>query len=81
MERVASGIVTKMMSAELIDDNEAASYKYGVQILLEKLISYAVIFGLALILNRFLEVLLFFISFQLSENTVVEYIAGILRHV
>lgn len=68
MERVASGIVTKMMSAELIDDNEAASYKYGVQILLEKLISYAVIFGLALILNRFLEVLLFFISFSIIRK-------------
>ena len=68
MERVASGIVNKMMLAELIDDNEAASYKYGVQILLEKLISYAVIFGLALILNRFLEVLLFFISFSIIRK-------------
>lgn len=68
MERVASGIVTRMITADLIDRNEAASYRYGIQILLEKLISYVVIFGLAIILNRFLEVLLFFISFSVIRK-------------
>lgn len=68
MERVASGIVTRMIMADLIDRNEAASYRYGIQILLEKLISYVVIFGLAIILNRFLEVLLFFISFSVIRK-------------
>ena len=68
MERVASGIVTRMITADLIDRNEAASYRYGIQILLEKLISYVVIFGLAIILNSFLEVLLFFISFSVIRK-------------
>lgn len=68
MERVASGIVTRMITADLIDRNEAASYRYGIQFLLEKLISYVVIFGLAIILNSFLEVLLFFISFSVIRK-------------
>jgi hypothetical protein len=39
MEKVASEIVTKMMSADLISEDEAASYRYGVQILIEKIFS------------------------------------------
>ena len=68
MEKVASEIVTKMMSADLISEDEAASYRYGVQILIEKIFSYAIIFSLAIILNRFLEVLLFFISFSVIRK-------------
>ncbi|MBO7449451.1 MAG: accessory gene regulator B family protein [Clostridiales bacterium] len=68
MEKVASEIVTKMMSADLISEDEAASYRYGVQILIEKIFSYAIIFSLAIILNRFLEVLLFFISFSIIRK-------------
>ena len=68
MEKVASEIVTKMMSVDLISEDEAASYRYGVQILIEKIISYVIIFSLAIIFNRFLEVFLFFISFSIIRK-------------
>ena len=49
MDQVASKIVAKMMTANLISKNDAEEYIYGVQILLEKIISYATILLLALI--------------------------------
>lgn len=64
MEQVAARIVEKMVLENVISEDDSAEYKYGIQILIEKIISYAIILGLALILNRFLEVLLFVLSFS-----------------
>ena len=68
MDQVASKIVARMMMANLISEKDAEEYIYGVQILLEKIISYSIIFLLALILNRLLEVFLFVISFSLIRK-------------
>ena len=57
-----------MMMANLISEKDTEEYIYGVQILLEKIISYSIIFLLALILNRLLEVFLFVISFSLIRK-------------
>ena len=57
-----------MMTANLISKNDAEEYIYGVQILLEKIISYATILLLALILNRLLEIILFVVSFSLIRK-------------
>lgn len=57
-----------MMMANLISEKDAEEYIYGVQILLEKIISYSIIFLLALILNRLLEVFLFVLSFSLIRK-------------
>lgn len=64
MEQVASRIVIKMMQADLIEENESEEYVYGIQIILEKFISYLIIISIALVLHRCLEVLLFLISFS-----------------
>lgn len=55
MEQIALRIVSKMLMANLISDNETEMYNYGVQVLLEKVISYAAIFALAMIIHKFLE--------------------------
>lgn len=68
MDQVASKIVARMMIANLISKNDAEEYIYGVQILLEKIISYATILLLALILNRLLEIILFVVSFSLIRK-------------
>lgn len=68
MDQVASKIVARMMMANLISEKDAEEYIYGVQILLEKIISYSIIFLLALILNRLLEVFLFVLSFSLIRK-------------
>jgi len=68
MDQVASKIVDRMMMANLISEKDTEEYIYGVQILLEKIISYSIIFLLALILNRLLEVFLFVISFSLIRK-------------
>lgn len=65
MEQVASAIVSKMLSADLISENETEQYNYSVQVLLEKLISYAILFGLAWLLHCLVEVVLFFVSFSI----------------
>ena len=70
MDQVASKIVARMMMANLISKNDAEEYIYGVQILLEKIISYATILLLALILNRLLEIILFVVSFSLIRKYV-----------
>ncbi len=80
MDQVASKIVARMMMANLISKNDAEEYIYGVQILLEKIISYATILLLALILNRLLEIILLFL-FLLLENIVVEFTAKDLKPV
>ena len=68
MNQVATKIVARMMMANLISENDSEAYIYGVQILLEKIISYCIIFSIALILNRLLEILLFVISFSLIRK-------------
>lgn len=68
MDQVASKIVTRMIMANLISENDAEEYNYGVQILLEKIISYFIIFLLALVLNRLLEIILFLVSFSLIRK-------------
>ncbi|MBO4907743.1 MAG: accessory gene regulator B family protein [Lachnospiraceae bacterium] len=68
MEQVASAIVSKMLSADLISENETEQYNYGVQVLLEKLISYAILFGLAWLLHCLVEVGLFFVSFSIIRK-------------
>ncbi len=68
MEQAASVIVSKMLSADLISENETEQYNYGVQVLLEKIISYAILFGLAWILHCLLEVALFFVSFSIIRK-------------
>lgn len=68
MDQVASKIVARMMTTNLISKNDAEEYIYGVQILLEKIISYATILLLALILNRLLEIILFVVSFSLIRK-------------
>lgn len=64
MEQVASRIVIKMMRADLIKENESEEYIYGIQVLLEKIISYLIIISIALVLHCCFEVLLFLISFS-----------------
>lgn len=64
MEHVTSRIVNRMISAELISESEADYYNYGVQILIEKLVSYSVTFGLAVLIHHFWEILLFIVSFS-----------------
>lgn len=68
MEQIASRIVSKMLMANLISDNETEMYNYGVQVLLEKVISYATIFALAMIIHKFLEILLFSVSFSVIRK-------------
>ena len=68
MEQVASKIVSRMLKVGLISVKETAEYVYEIQVLLEKLISYAVIFGLALILNRLMEIALFTLSFSMIRK-------------
>lgn len=68
MNQVATKIVARMKMANLISENDSEAYIYGVQILLEKIISYCIIFSIALILNRLLEILLFVISFSLIRK-------------
>ena len=68
MEQVASAIVSKMLSADLISENETEQYNYSVQVLLEKLISYAILFGLAWLLHCLVEVVLFFVSFSIIRK-------------
>lgn len=68
MEQVASMIVSRMLKVGLISVKETAEYVYEIQVLLEKLISYAVIFGLALILNRLMEIALFTLSFSMIRK-------------
>lgn len=68
MSQVASKIVTRMLTANLISENESEVYTYGVQILLEKIISYSIIILFAAILNRVLEISLFLISFSLLRK-------------
>lgn len=63
MDQVASKIVARMITANLISDKDAEEYSYGVQILLEKIISYSIILSLAIILNHFFEIALFFSIF------------------
>ena len=64
MERVASRIVSRMLLANLISDGEIDEYAYEIQVLLEKTSSYALIFGLAIIFKRLLEIALFTASFS-----------------
>ena len=73
MKQVAAKIVTKMMKADLISKDECEFYNYGVQVILEKVVSYAIIFSLAVSINRLLEVLIFFVSF----STIRRYSGGI----
>lgn len=68
MEQVASKIVIKMVSADLISEEETDVYNYGVQVILEKVISYAIIFALAMLMHKFLEILLFFVSFSIIRK-------------
>lgn len=68
MDQVASKIVARMITANLISDKDAEEYSYGVQILLEKIISYSIILSLAIILNRFFEIVLFLVSFSLIRK-------------
>lgn len=64
MERVASRIVSRMILANLITDGESDEYIYEIQVLLEKIISYAVLFVLAIVFKRVLEIVLFTVSFS-----------------
>lgn len=73
MEQVATKIVTKLVSADLISEDESDLYNYGVQVILEKAISYAMIFAVAMIIHRLVEILLFFVSF----STIRKYSGGI----
>jgi len=68
MDQVASKIVARMMSVNLISEKDAEEYNYGVQILLEKIISYSIIFLLSIILNRLLEIVVFLISFSVIRR-------------
>ena len=68
MEQAASIIVSKMLSADLISENEIKQYNYGVQVLLEKFVSYVILFGLAWFLHCLLEVALFFVSFSIIRK-------------
>lgn len=49
MEQIASKIVFNMMQANIIEENESEEYIYGIQILLEKVISYSIIILIALV--------------------------------
>ncbi len=68
MEQVATKIVMKMVSADLISEEESDLYNYGVQVILEKVISYAIFFVLAMIMHKLLEILLFFVSFSILRK-------------
>ena len=68
MGQAASVIVSKMLSADLISENETELYNYGVQVLLEKIISYVILFGLALFLHSLTEIALFFVSFSIIRK-------------
>lgn len=62
MEQIAGKIVVRMKETKMISEDESEKYIYGVQVVLEKIISYSLIFGLAILLHHFSEVFLFFCS-------------------
>lgn len=64
MEQIASKIVFNMMQANIIEENESEEYIYGIQILLEKVISYSIIILIALVLHRLFEIVLFLSAFS-----------------
>lgn len=68
MERFANNIVAKMKTADLISEDEIEIYRYGVLVVLERSMSYALIFVLALILHCVLEIALFLSSFSILRK-------------
>lgn len=68
MEQVASHIVSRMLMADVISERESDEYVYWIQVLLEKIISYSIIIGLAIVFGRLLEIVLFLISFSLIRK-------------
>ena len=68
MERFANNIVAKMKTADLISEDEIEIYRYGVLVVLERSMSYALIFVLALILRCVLEIALFLSSFSILRK-------------
>ncbi len=57
-----------MVKASVILEDESEMYVYGIQILIERVFAFALIFGLAVIMHRFLEVLLFITSFSIVRK-------------
>lgn len=64
MDQVSAKIVDRMIVGEVISSSEADTYRYSIQLFLERLISYVVIFGLALVFNCFLATFIFFVAFS-----------------
>ncbi|MBR5387589.1 MAG: accessory gene regulator B family protein [Eubacterium sp.] len=68
MEYLSSLLISRMIIADVISRDEAEQYKYDVQVLFERIISYSIIIVLALLFDVLWKVLLFFISFSLLRT-------------
>lgn len=60
-ERIAEKVTERLLKYELIDKDNQDLYCYSVQVWLEKLIGFAVIFFLSILFKRVIETILFVI--------------------
>lgn len=63
MERLSAIIVSRMIVADVITKSDEAEYMYNVQVLLERVLSYMIILGVAIIAHCFIPTILFCLSF------------------
>lgn len=68
MEYVAKRIVNRMISDEVINENDGVYYVYSIQILLEKTICLLSVFIIALIINKVVEISCFLFAFILIRR-------------
>lgn len=68
MEALSAKIVSRMVMEEIITGDEVAIYLYSIQLMLERMVSYAIIGGLAILLRSFLPILIFSLSFSLIRT-------------
>lgn len=63
MERISAIIVSRMIIADVITKSDESEYRYNVQVLLERILSYVIICGLSIVMRCFIPTLLFCLSF------------------
>lgn len=68
MEHISVRLVERMINADVISENESDEYRYRIQVILEKIVSYSLILGLALALRKLPETLLFIVSLSLIRK-------------
>lgn len=68
MEALSTKIVSRMVMEGIITSDEVAIYLYNIQLMLERMVSYAVLLGLAMLLRSFLPILIFSLSFSMIRT-------------